>query len=143
MQICIYFHLDVTSPEEQTWRTDPWTLTQVEKSIFGKGVSYGKGPMICWFHAIEAYQKKKMSLPVNIKFIVESMHEYKSEGLEDLLKLVKSIFLTNIDSIVLNHSEWLGEKYPCLSYGITGNCSFICIISILLKMWNVIRYLPI
>lgn len=110
----------MSSPEGQEWATDPWTVTEIDRVLFGKGVAFGKGPLICWFHAIEAYQKHNLELPVNIKFIIESMREHNSDGLDELLHSQKQTFLTNIDLVVLCDTEWLGPKYPCLSYGCRG-----------------------
>ena len=38
-----------------------------------------------WFHAIEAYQKSDIDLPINLKFCFEGMEESGSEGLDQLL----------------------------------------------------------
>lgn len=53
-----------------------------------------KGPVLGWIHAIEAYQKNGIDLPVNLKFIFEGMEESGSEGLEELVAKEKNGFLT-------------------------------------------------
>lgn len=57
------------------------------------------------------------------------MNECNSKGLEEFLKQQKPTFLANINEIVVGDSEWLGEKYPCLIYGFTGNRIVISFIS--------------
>jgi nonspecific dipeptidase len=46
-----------------------------------------------WIHAIEAYQKNGLALPVNLKFVFEGMEESGSEGLEELVMSEKNKFL--------------------------------------------------
>ena len=38
-----------------------------------------------WLHAIEAYQKSGIDIPVNLKFCLEGMEESGSDGLDELL----------------------------------------------------------
>ncbi|GLV32802.1 Cytosolic non-specific dipeptidase 2 [Carabus blaptoides fortunei] len=122
--LCIYSNLDVSSPKDQHWNTDPWELTEKDGKLYGKGAASGKGTLLSWFHAIHAYRRRQIDLPVNIKFIIESMNECNSKGLEEFLKQQKPTFLADICNIVIADSEWLGENYPCLIYGITGSCKF-------------------
>ena len=76
------------------WDTDPFVLTDVGGKLFGRGSTDDKGPVLGWIHAIEAYQKKGVDLPVNLKFIFEGMEESGSEGLEELVEAEKKKFLT-------------------------------------------------
>jgi len=52
------------------------------------------------------------------------VEEYGSDGLEDLLKSLKSTFLSGIDYCVISDSYWLGKEKPCLQYGLRGICYF-------------------
>ena len=49
------------------WDTEPFTLTEVNGKLYGRGSTDDKGPVLCTLHAIEAYQKLGMELPVNLK----------------------------------------------------------------------------
>lgn len=73
-----------------------------------------------WFHVLAAFQSSKVPLPVNIKFIIESMHTQRSEGLDEFLLTKKLDYLFDIDYVVVCDSEWIGEKYPCIVYGGVG-----------------------
>ena len=85
------------------WDTDPFTLVKhSDGRLIGRGASDDKGPVLGWLNAIEAYQKSKQELPVNLKFCFEGMprtrepsdllltligmEETGSEGLDDLIK---------------------------------------------------------
>jgi len=71
-------------------------------------------------HAIEAYQKSGVPLPVNIRMVLESMEECGSEGLEELLEKEKNGFLKGVDLVTISDNYWLGTERPCLTYGLRG-----------------------
>ncbi|CAF3650884.1 unnamed protein product [Rotaria sp. Silwood1] len=123
--VCIYGHLDVQPAQiSDGWDTEPFILTEKDGKLFGRGSTDDKGPVLSWLNVIEAYQKLNQSFPVNIKFVLESMEEYGSEGLEDLLKSLKNTFLSDVDYVVISDSYWLGKEKPCLQYGLRGICYF-------------------
>ncbi|GJQ71567.1 hypothetical protein Trydic_g11274 [Trypoxylus dichotomus] len=123
--LCIYSYLDVKHPEVEKWNTDPWTVTEINKTIYGNGVASGKGNLIMWFHVLAAFQAAQVSLPVNIKFIIESMHTHRSDGLDEFLLTKKLDYLYDIDYVVVCGSEWIGEKHPCIVYGGVGLIHFV------------------
>jgi nonspecific dipeptidase len=66
--VCIYGHLDVQpAAKEDGWATDPFKLVEKDGKLYGRGSSDDKGPVLGWLHAIEAYQKTKQDIPVNLK----------------------------------------------------------------------------
>ncbi|KAJ9588321.1 hypothetical protein L9F63_018319 [Diploptera punctata] len=111
--------MDVVPPEEG-WETDPFNLVEKDGKLYGRGAVDNKGPMMCWINAIEAYQATKTELPVNIKFIIEGMHEVGSEGLGRLMLTKKKTFLKDIDFVCINDTSWAGMKKPSVSYGTRG-----------------------
>ncbi|KAK9876881.1 hypothetical protein WA026_015917 [Henosepilachna vigintioctopunctata] len=122
--ICVYGYIDVKLPNMEEWKTDPWTLTHVDKRFYGAGTASGKGSLLCWFHVIEAFKRTNTPLPVNIKFLIESMNHQGSEGLAEFLQTRKLDFFSNVDCIVSCQGEWIGEKFPCIIYGTVGHLVF-------------------
>ncbi|KAL3269953.1 hypothetical protein HHI36_009009 [Cryptolaemus montrouzieri] len=122
--VCVYGYLDVKLPAMEEWKTDPWTLTQVDKRFHGAGTASGKGILLCWFHIIEAFKRTNTPLPVNIKFVIESMNHRSSQGLAEFLQTKKLDFFSNVNCIVSCEGEWIGEKYPCIIYGTVGHLVF-------------------
>jgi nonspecific dipeptidase len=117
--VLIYGHLDVQPAQvSDGWDTEPFVLTERNGKLFGRGSTDDKGPVLSWLNVIEAYQKLNEPFPVNVKFVLESMEEYGSEGLEDLLKSLKDTFLSGTDYVVISDSYWLGKEKPCLQYGL-------------------------
>ncbi|KAL1117307.1 hypothetical protein AAG570_004633 [Ranatra chinensis] len=123
--VCVYGHLDVQpAAKEDGWDTEPFTLTEKDGKLFGRGASDDKGPVLCWIHAIRAFQETGCDLPVNVKFCFEGMEESGSEGLDDLLRERKDSFFKDVDYVCVSDNYWLGRNKPCLTYGLRGLCYF-------------------
>ncbi|KAI1285545.1 Cytosolic non-specific dipeptidase [Halotydeus destructor] len=123
--ILVYGHLDVQpAAQSDGWDTDPFVLTEKDEKLFGRGSTDDKGPALGWLIAVEAYQKNKFDIPVNIKFCLEGMEESGSEGLDELIALRKEDFFQGVDYAVISDNYWLGTEKPCLTYGLRGCCYF-------------------
>lgn len=124
--VLIYGHLDV-QPANQSdgWDTDPFVLTEKNGKLYGRGSTDDKGPILACLNAIEAYKECGQELPINIKMVFEGMEESGSEGLDDLLyKLRDEGWLKDVDYVCISDNYWLGEKKPCITYGLRGICYF-------------------
>lgn len=106
------------------WSCEPFYLTEEGNHLYGRGASDDKGPVMGWFHAIEAYVKGNIKLPLNVRILLESMEECGSNGLANLLQQQKEEFLKDVDVVVISDNFWLGKKKPCLTYGMRGVCYF-------------------
>lgn len=123
--VVVYGHLDVQPALlEDGWDTQPFVLTEKNAKLYGRGSSDDKGPVLCWIHAIEGYQKLGLNVPVNLKFVFEGMEESGSEGLDDLLFARKESFFKNVDYVAISDNYWLGTTQPCITYGLRGICYF-------------------
>lgn len=120
LQVCAYLHLDVPDPVVKEWDSDPWILTNTNNRFHGNGAACGKGPLMAWLHAVQAFKQSKTPLPVNIKFIMESMNHQNSEKLADFVATRSQDFFAAVDLVVECDSEWLGSKFPCIIYGTVG-----------------------
>uniref|UniRef100_A0A8C5MAR7 Carnosine dipeptidase 1 n=1 Tax=Leptobrachium leishanense TaxID=445787 RepID=A0A8C5MAR7_9ANUR len=121
--VCFYGHVDVQpAKKEDGWSTDPYTLTEINGNLYGRGATDNKGPVLAWIHAVETYKALKKDIPVNLKFIIEGVEETGSPGLEDLIE--KHIhFFSDVDYIVISDNVRLSKK-PALTYGTRGNAYF-------------------
>lgn len=123
--LCVYGHLDVQpAHKDDGWNTEPFVLTEVDGQLFGRGSTDDKGPVLGWVNAIEAFQKNKVDIPVNLKFIFEGMEESGSEGLEELCKKEEKSFFGNVDWVCISDNYWLGKEKPCITYGLRGIAYF-------------------
>jgi len=124
--LCVYGHLDVQPAAlEDGWDTEPFVLTEKDGKLFGRGSTDDKGPVLCWFNCIEAYQKLGIELPCNLKFIFEGMEESGSVGLDELVMSLKDTWLKGTDYVCISDNYWLGKKKPCITYGLRGLTYFM------------------
>ncbi|MFT7816297.1 beta-Ala-His dipeptidase-like [Arapaima gigas] len=122
--VCIYGHVDVQpAKKEDGWAAEPFTLTELNGNLYGRGTTDNKGPVLAWLHAIETYQATKQEVPVNIKLIVEGLEETGSDGLEELIRNRKDTFFSDVDYIVISDNVWLSRR-PALTYGTRGSTYF-------------------
>ncbi|XP_053570836.1 beta-Ala-His dipeptidase isoform X2 [Bombina bombina] len=121
--VCFYGHVDVQpAKKEDGWKTDPFTMTEINGNLYARGATDNKGPVLAWIHAIDTYKALKQGIPVNLKFIIEGVEETGSPGLEELIK-EKNEFFSDVDYIVISDNVWL-TKNPALTYGTRGNAYF-------------------
>ncbi|XP_054439872.1 beta-Ala-His dipeptidase [Pteronotus mesoamericanus] len=122
--VCFYGHLDVQpAARADGWLTDPYTLTEVDGKLYGRGATDNKGPVLAWINAVSAFRALEEDLPVNVKFVLEGMEEAGSVALEELVKREKDGFFSTVDYIVISDSLWLSQR-PALTYGMRGNSYF-------------------
>ncbi|XP_038627236.1 beta-Ala-His dipeptidase isoform X3 [Tachyglossus aculeatus] len=123
--VCFYGHLDVQpAKKEDGWDTDPFTLTEVNGNLYGRGATDNKGPVLAWINAVETFQVLEKDIPVNIKFIIEGMEEAGSVGLDELVERERDHFFSSVDAIVISDNLWISQKKPALTYGTRGNSYF-------------------
>ncbi|NXK32533.1 CNDP1 dipeptidase, partial [Piprites chloris] len=123
--ICFYGHVDVQpAKKEDGWNTDPYTLTEIDGNLYGRGATDNKGPVLAWINAMETFRALK--LVVNFGFVIEGMKEEGSLGLENLCEEENQHFFSDVDYIVISDNLWLSNKKPALTYGSRGNaCSSV------------------
>ncbi|VTJ51584.1 Hypothetical predicted protein [Marmota monax] len=120
--VCLYGHLDVRPAQEsEGWLTDPYTPTEVDGKLYGRGSVDNKDPVLAWIHAVSAFRDLEQDLPVNFKFILEGMEEAGSVALEELIKKEMDRFFSSVDYIVISDNLWLSQTKPALTYGTRGN----------------------
>jgi len=73
---------------------------------------------------VEAYSALSVKLPINIKFVLETMLECGSDGLDDLMVNQKNDFLADVDLVAISDNYWLSKSKPCITYGQRGLCYF-------------------
>ncbi|XP_057554425.1 beta-Ala-His dipeptidase isoform X2 [Hippopotamus amphibius kiboko] len=123
--VCFYGHLDVQpARREDGWLTDPYTLTEVDGKLYGRGTTDNKGPVLAWINAVSTFRALDEDLPVNIKLVIEGMEEAGSLALEELVQKEKTGFFSSVDYIVISDNLWISRRKPALTYGTRGNSYF-------------------
>lgn len=62
-------HLDVV-PVTEGWSSDPWTLTEKDGKIYGRGVSDDKGPLVACMYAIKALVDSGVKFKQDIRIVM-------------------------------------------------------------------------
>lgn len=82
--LSFYNHYDVQPADPlDEWESDPWSGEVRDGRIWARGVSDNKGNIAARFAAIDAWQKVRGSLPLNVKFIIEGEEEIGSPHLQN------------------------------------------------------------
>lgn len=99
--LVIYNHYDVQPAEPlDLWDSHPFTLTERDGLLIGRGVSDDKGHLTARLTALAQYlAEHDQQLPVNIVFFVEGMEENASVGLDDYLAKYAPE-LDNVDLVI-------------------------------------------
>ncbi|XP_054674263.1 beta-Ala-His dipeptidase isoform X3 [Grus americana] len=59
--LCFYGHVDVQpAKKEDGWKTDPYTLTEINGNLYGRGATDNKGPVLAWINAVETFRALKL-----------------------------------------------------------------------------------
>uniref|UniRef100_A0A8C0JEQ6 Peptidase M20 dimerisation domain-containing protein n=1 Tax=Chelonoidis abingdonii TaxID=106734 RepID=A0A8C0JEQ6_CHEAB len=59
--VCFYGHVDVQpAKKEDGWKTDPYTLTEIDGNLYGRGATDNKGPVLAWINAVESFRALKL-----------------------------------------------------------------------------------
>ena len=91
--ILLYNHYDV-QPEEpvEEWATEPFTLTEKEGRLYGRGVADNKGEIAARLAAVRVAEKVYDKLPVTIKWLIEGEEEVGSPSLKQVISKHNRLF---------------------------------------------------
>ncbi len=121
--VLVYGHYDVQpAKREDGWDTDPWMLAGPDASgyLYGRGVIDDKGQVCSVIAAIEAHIRTNTPLPVNIVFLIEGMEESGSEGLDGFIEREWQALFSDVSSVLICDTEWMGETVPTVVHALRG-----------------------
>ncbi|MBS9338513.1 M20/M25/M40 family metallo-hydrolase [Fructobacillus sp. M2-14] len=121
--VIIYNHYDVQPAEPfDLWESDPWTLTEKDGKLFGRGVDDDKGNLTARLTALADYlEEHNNALPVNLTFIVEGSEETASQHLDDYFKKHPEL---KADLIIWESGSKDKDDRPIISGGNKGIVTF-------------------
>lgn len=105
------------------WKYDPFSLTEKDGKLYGRGLSSTKGPLIAWIQAIDAWMKRTKDLPVNIRFIIDSDVRADVRVLRKVLDDRKDFFI-GVDLLLDTTNKWIAENKPMLTISHSGYIYF-------------------
>ncbi len=117
--VFLYAHHDVQPVNyAQDWLSEPWTLTERDGRLYGRGAADDKGAIAVQLGAIAAFLKTRGSLPVNVKMLVEGEEEVGSGNLDAFFQQHKDKI--HSDLIVVCDTENIDTGLPSITYSLRG-----------------------
>ncbi len=121
--VFLYAHHDVQPVhqkdiDEGKWHSPPWTLTEREGRLYGRGSADDKGAIAVQLGAIAAFLKTGGDLPVNVKMLVEGEEEVGSSNLNKFFEEQKERI--KADVIVVCDTENIDTGIPSITYSLRG-----------------------
>jgi acetylornithine deacetylase/succinyl-diaminopimelate desuccinylase-like protein len=118
--VFLYAHHDVQPVKgfENDWQSPPWTLTERDGRLYGRGAADDKGAIVTQLAAIASHLKTSGALPVNVKMLVEGEEEVGSSNLQGFFEEYKHQLLSDV--IVVCDTENVEIGLPCVTYALRG-----------------------
>jgi acetylornithine deacetylase/succinyl-diaminopimelate desuccinylase-like protein len=117
--VFLYAHHDVQPVNfASAWLSDPWTLTEREGRLYGRGAADDKGAIAVQLGAIAAYLSATGSLPINVKMLVEGEEEVGSKNLDAFFREQKERLQSDV--IVVCDTENIDTGIPSITYSLRG-----------------------
>jgi acetylornithine deacetylase/succinyl-diaminopimelate desuccinylase-like protein len=138
--VLFYMHLDGQAVDASKWQQEnPYKLSlkkptdngfeeipferlnsEINKEwrVFGRSVSDDKGPIVMFLNALEWIRQSDISIPYNIKVILDGEEEQSSPSLANLVKTYKE--LLEADVLIINDGPMHESQQPTLVFGARG-----------------------
>ncbi|BGP54969.1 hypothetical protein JCM8202v2_002557 [Rhodotorula sphaerocarpa] len=118
-RVLYYGHYDVVSATaSERWEHDPWKMSGQNGWLYGRGVTDNKGPTLA-IAAAASELRRRQELEVDLVMVVEGEEETGSAGFQEAIRAHR-ILIGDIDVILVSNSYWIGEDWPCLTFGLRG-----------------------
>jgi acetylornithine deacetylase/succinyl-diaminopimelate desuccinylase-like protein len=80
--LLVYDHFDVQPADPvDEWSSDPFTLSERDGLLYGRGVADNKGNLLARLQALETYRETTGELPLRVRLLFEGEEEVGSEHL--------------------------------------------------------------
>jgi len=117
--VFLYAHHDVQPVNfEADWKSPPWTLTERDGRLYGRGSADDKAAIVTQLWAVASCLKTRGGLPVNVKMLVEGEEEVGSKNLQTFFRDHKDRLLSDV--IVVCDTENIDTGVPSITYSLRG-----------------------
>ena len=116
------YEVILKSPNGEEWKNESFdelnTDINYDWRLFGRSTSDDKGPIVMFLNAIDLLKKNAVSLPFNVKVILDSEEEKGSKALPKAVKKYRELFEANF--LVINDGPVHSTGKPTVVYGCRG-----------------------
>lgn len=114
-----YNHYDVQPADPlELWESDPFTLTEREGKLYGRGASDDKGELVARLAALRWLKEQHGRIPLRIKFCIEGEEEIGSPHLEHYVQEHQE--LLRADAVIWEAGGVDARDNPLIYCGLKG-----------------------
>ncbi len=118
--LLVYSHTDVQPPDPiEEWVSPPFDPEIRSGKIYARGASDSKGHLFAFIKGVEEVIKETGTLPINLKFVIDSDEESEAISLPEVLEKHKELF-QNVDAIFIAAGAMEEKDTPSICYGYRG-----------------------
>ncbi len=118
--VLLYAHHDVQPAGDlAAWTSDPWTLTERQGRLYGRGAADCKGGVVTHLVALRALLDVHGSFPVGLVVVVEGSEEQGTDGLEQYVSTHAADF-ADVDAAVVMDAGNAAVGVPALVTTLRG-----------------------
>jgi acetylornithine deacetylase/succinyl-diaminopimelate desuccinylase-like protein len=123
-----YGHGDVVDGMDRAWQAglSPWTLTEVDGKLYGRGTADNKGQHTINLAALKAVLDTRGKLGFNTKFLLEMGEERGSPGLRQICAAERERL--KADLLIASDGPRLKDTQPTIFLGSRGSLPFDLVI---------------
>ena len=122
--LLFYGHYDVQPADPvEAWRSPPFEPTIDGDEIVARGASDDKGQLWAHLAGVAAVLRRRGTLPVNVKFLVEGEEESGGGAIERFVREDAGRLLA-CDAVVISDGAMYAPGQPSLVYGLKGIAYF-------------------
>ena len=121
--VLIYGHYDVQPASAEGWKGNPFSLTEDDERLYGRGVIDNKGQVLVHIAAVlNLIQQNKLNC--NVKFMIEGNEETGNEDLANIMEIHKNRL--KCDYVLVSDGELTNNK-PTIEISLRGgfNCTLV------------------
>lgn len=121
--VLIYGHYDVQPASAEGWKGNPFSLTEDEERLYGRGVIDNKGQVLVHIAAVLNLIRQN-KLNSNVKFMIEGNEETGNEDLANIME--KFRHKLKCDYVLVSDGELTNNK-PTIEISLRGgfNCTLV------------------